>query len=329
LVLALGTQLGGQATTGSVVRLDPSLDAIVSPTTKVEILKEQAFGLAEGPLWMADGASGYLLFSDIPANHILKWSPDRTLSVFLEKTGWTGTGAPPIPNMGSNGLTLDQRGRLVWVSQGDRAVTRVETNGTRTVLADRYQGKRFNRPNDLVVKSDGGIYFTDPPGDASTKELDFDGIFRIKDGNVQVLDLGYRSNGLAFSPDEKYLYVDVAGGKAVYRYEITPDGTLANRRVFIDMSTDPASGGTDGMKVDQQGNLYVTGPGGLWIVSPQGKHLGTVLTPEPIGILTNVAFGDPDGKTLYLTARKTLARMRVNVAGMRPGPRASVGGPTK
>ena len=332
-VVALGCTVWGAQAPGAsaLVRLDPSLDAIVSPTAKVEILQGDLPGTTEGPVWINDGASGYLLFSDLRANRIYKWAPDRTLSVFLEKTGWSGpdTGAT---NWGSNGVTVDLQGRLVWVAQGDRAVIRQEKDGKRTVLVDRYQGKRFNRPNDLVVKSDGAIYFTDQLRDPPPSEIDSPGVYRLKDSNVQVVEREFRPNGLAFSPDEKYLYVngrpplappDVTGGKIIYRYEVRADGTLANRRVVMDMSADPVPGNADGMKVDQRGNIYCTGPGGLWIISPDGKHLGTILAPESIGTLTNVAFGDADGKTLYLTARRTIARVRANVPGVRPGPPAS------
>jgi gluconolactonase len=328
--------VSAQRDTNTLVRLDPSFDVIVSPNANIEVLKTGLPGTAEGPLWVDDGASGYLLFSDLRANQIFKWTPDRNLSVFLDKTGWNGP-ETAATNFGSNGITLDRQGRLLWVAQGDRAVIRREKDGSRTVLADRYQGKRFNRPNDIVVKTDDAIYFTDQ--ETATNELDFDGVFRFSDGTLQVLEKDFRPNGLAFSPDERYLYVNgtaasgprppAGGGKFVYRYDVMRDGTLANRRILIDMSSDSAPGNADGMKVDQRGNVYCTGPGGLWIVSPEGKHLGTILTPDPIGPLTNVAFGDPDGKTLYLTGRGILARIRANVPGVRPGLPTSVGGRTK
>ena len=329
LVLVLGlTQLSAQSPSKSaLVKLDSSLDAIVSPTAEIEILKEEYFGLAEGPLWINEGASGYLLLSDVGANDIYRWTPDGTLSAFLQKTGWSGTDTTTLhtyirptggTTFGSNGITLDRQGRLVWAAQGDRAVIRQERDGTRTVLADRYQGKRFSRPNDVIVKSDGSVYFTDLPGATTIKELDFNGVFLIKDGNVRVVERELTPNGLALSPDEKYFYVNhFEGGGKIYRYDVMSDGALANRRVFVDMTVDKAPGGADGVKVDQRGNLYSTGPGGVWIISADGKHLGTISTAT-IGVMTNVAFGDPDGKTLYLTARRTLARIRVNVPGVRP-----------
>ena len=309
---------------GTIKKLDPGLDAIVRSNAKVEVLKGDYFGIAEGPLWMKDG---YLIFSDIGSNNIYKWTPDGKLSVYLEKTGWSGTDTSTLVGyisgfngriytvaFGSNGIAMDPQGRLVWVAQGDRSVIRQEQDGKRTVLADRYEGKRFNRPNDVVVKSDGAIYVTDPRGNR-TAELDYSAVWLVKDGKVQLVEKDYSPNGIVFSPDEKYLYVN--GQQKIYRYEIRPDDTLANRQVFVDMSTDKSPGGADGMKVDQKGNVYSSGPGGIWIVSPEGKHLGTIIAPEGGGV-TNMAFGDADGKTLYMTVRRTLARIRLNIAGVRP-----------
>ena len=320
------SQSAGQA----VIRLDPALDQIVSANAKVETLKSDYFGITEGPVWIEEGPSGYLLFNDLGANVIYKWTPDNKLSVFLEKSGYTGdiaaatragfganNGRLFIMNFGSNGLALDPQGRIVFTAQGDRAIVRLERDGSRTILADRYEGKRLNRPNDMAVRSDGAVYFTDPHADNSpVMELDFSAVFLVKDGKIQLLDKDYRPNGIAFSPDEKYLYVN--GGQKIMRYEVRPDGTVANRREFIDMSTDKAPGGADGMKVDSKGNVYCTGPGGLWIISPEGKHLGTIVLPDNP---TNMAFGDADYKTLYITARKSLCRIRLNVPGIRPGSR--------
>jgi gluconolactonase len=312
---------------GTVKKLDPGLDAIVRANAKVEVLKDDYFGIAEGPVWMKDGQSGYLIFSDIGSNNIYKWTPDGKLSVFLEKTGWSGTDTSALVGyisgfngriytvaFGSNGIALDPQGRLIWCAQGDRSVVRQEKDGKRTVLADHFEGKRLNRPNDVVVKSDGAIYVTDPRG-ARTAEMDSSAVFLIKDGKIQLLEKEYSPNGIVFSPDEKYLYVN--GQQKIYRYEVRPDDTLANRQLFIDMSGDKSPGGADGMKVDQKGNVYSAGPGGIWIVSPEGKHLGTIIAPEGGGV-TNMAFGDPDGKTLYMTVRRTLARIRLNIAGARP-----------
>lgn len=334
-VVASGLGLvSAQTPTGRAIRrLDPALDAIVSTSAKLELLKGDYFGITEGPLWIQDGASGYLLFSDVGANVIYKWTPDGKLSVFLERSGYTGKDISSVGNIvnngrlnvatsGSNGITMDRQGRLVFSAMGDRAIVRLEKDGTRTVLADHYEGKRLNSTNDLVMKSNGTVYFTDPPSglrggnNSLDKELPFRGVLLVKDGKLQLLDKdphGASPNGIALSPDEKYLYVN--GGQKITRYEVQADDTVANGRLFIDMSADKAPGGTDGMKVDQKGNVYCTGPGGIWIISPEGKHLGTILLPESA---TNIAFGDADSKTLYITALKTLYRIRLNTPGVRP-----------
>lgn len=328
MTIGFGLLLAQAPRGSSIVKLDPALDAIVSSNAKVEVLKDDYFGISEGPVWIKDGQSGYLIFSDIGSNNIYKWTPDGKLSVFLEKTGWSGTDTTSLVGyissfngrlytvaFGSNGIALDPQGRLVWCAQGDRAVIRLEKDGKRTVVADRYEGKRFSRPNDLAIRSDGAIYITDPRGNRPGIELDSPGVFLIKDGMVTLLEKDYSPNGITFSPDENYLYVN--GGGKVYRYDVRPNGTLAGRREFIDMTADKTPGGTDGMKVDMRGNVFSSGPGGVWIISPEGKHLGTILAPEGGGV-TNLAFGDADGKTLYLTVRRTLARIRLNTAGFRP-----------
>ena len=317
--------------TKSVIRLDPALDSVISQDAKVGKVVD-SFLFTEGPVWVRKG--GYLLFSDIPANKIFKWNPaDGKASVMLEPSGFTGSdstglgkeqtnGKETFFNIGSNGVTLDRQGRIVFNAMGDRAIVRVEKDGKRTVLADRYEGKRLNSTNDLVYKSDGTLYFTDPPsalreGDKdSRKELPFNGVFMLKNGNLRLLinDMS-NPNGLAFSPDEKVFYVDDTTRKLVRRYDVLPDDTIANGRIFADTSVDTAPGNPDGMKVDEKGNVYCSGPGGIWILSPDGKHLGNILTPEVVG---NLAFGDADGKTLYITARKSIYRIRVKIAGIRP-----------
>jgi gluconolactonase len=221
-------------------------------------------------------------------------------------------------------LTLDPQGRLTINEHGNRRVTRLEKDGTVTVLADRYQGKRLNSPNDLVYKSDGSLYFTDPPFglpkffDDPRKELPFSGVYRWANGQLTLLSTDFTGpNGIAFSPDEKYLYVGNwdEKKKVVMRYQVQPDGTLAHGTVFFDMTGAPGEDALDGIKVDQQGNLYVSGPGGLWVLSPAGKHLGTIIAPRHVH---NMAWGDADAKTLYLCARSTLYRMRLGVPGVRP-----------
>jgi gluconolactonase len=336
LLLALGFALTiTQAQNWNfVARLNPELDDIIPGDAKVEKLAS-SFGFLEGPVWVHKG--GYLLFSDIPANVIFKFSPDTgKVSVAVPYSGFTGVdasgagmqlndGQGMVTLLGSNGVTLDPQGRIVYCAHGDRQVVRLEADGRRTALANQFEGKRLNSPNDLVYKSDGSLYFTDPPaglrdGDKDPKkELPFNGVYLLKDSQLRLLikDMTL-PNGLAFTPDEKYLYVNDSVKKTIMRYEVQPDDTLANGKLLVDMSPDKAPGGPDGMKVDQKGNIYCTGPGGFWILSPDGIHLGTVLTSE---LPANLAFGDADGKTLYLTARTGLYRIHLKIPGIvPPGP---------
>ena len=304
-----------------VIRLDPAIDAIVPPNPKIFKLAE-GFEFIEGPVWVRD--VGYLLFSDPNANTIYKYTKGGHLSVFRQKSGYEGADIAEYTQPGSNGLTLDRAGRLTINEHGNRRVTRLEKDGRLTVLADRYQGKRLNSPNDLVYKSDGSLYFTDPPFglpkfyDDSRKELPYSGVFRLANGKLQLVSSDLTGpNGLAFSPDEKYLYVtnwDLKK-KIVMRYEVNPDGTLANGKVFFDMTSAPGDEALDGLKVDQRGNLYVSGPGGIWIISSAGKHLGTIKAPK---LPANFAWGDEDAKALYLTARTSLYRMPLKIPGIRP-----------
>jgi gluconolactonase len=216
---------------------------------------------------------------------------------------------------------VDPQGRIVYCAHGDRQIVRVEPDGKRTVLASEFEGKRLNSPNDLVYKSDGSLYFSDPPAglrngaDDPKKELPFTGVYLLKAGKLLLVARDLRPNGLAFTPDEKFIYlVDGTGGKkTIVRYAINPDDTLGAGQLFIDMTSDKAPGGPDGMKVDQKGNLYSTGPGGVWIMAPDGKHLGTILTSE---LPANLAFGDADYKTLYLTARTGLYRIHLKIPGI-------------
>ena len=304
-----------------VVRLDPSLDQIVPRDAVVEKLAE-GFQFSEGPVWVRDG--GYLLFSDPNANTIYAWTPDGELSVFRAKSGYRGVDIGEYGQPGSNGLTLDREGRLTINEHGNRRVTRLEKTGALTVLADRYQGKRLNSPNDLVYRSDGALYFTDPPFglpkffDDQRKELPFSGVFCLIGGELKLVTTDLAGpNGIAFSPDERYLYVSNwdAQKKVVMRYEVRPDGSLANGRVFFDMTSAPGEDALDGMKVDQRGNLYVSGPGGVWILSAEGMHLGTLRGPEHPH---NMAWGDADGRTLYLAAQTGLYRIRLSIPGIRP-----------
>ena len=304
-----------------IIRNDPAIDAIVGPNPKIYKLAE-GFKFTEGPIWVREGK--YLLFSDPNNNTIYKYTSDGRLSGFMEKSGYDGADIAEYGQPGSNGLTLDPQGRLTINQHGNRRVIRLEKNGQITVLADRYQGKRLNSPNDLVYRSDGTLFFTDPPFglpkffDDPRKELPYSGVFSLHQGELKLLSNDLSGpNGLAFSPDEKYLYVDNWDLKkeVIMRYEVRPDGTLSNDQVFFDATGEPGEDAWDGMKVDQHGNLYVSGPRGIWIISPEGKHLGTIIAPmHP----HNMAWGDEDGRTLYLCARTGLYRIRLNIPGIRP-----------
>jgi len=331
----------------SIIKLDPGADQVFPPDAKLELLQaEGAFEGGEGPLWIQKGDSGYLLFSDTSGNRVFQWTPDcfkypcgtdGKLSVFTDHSGYADasrTGSVDASGArlyGSNGLTLDREGRILLDANGDRAVERQEKDGKRTTLADHYEGKRLTCPNDIVVKSDDAVYFTDGMAgclpkreDDPAKELAFHGVYSIRNGSVQLLDKDpgdFPPNGLAFSPDEKILYVNNGGPgpnqRQIFAYDVQPDGTVKNRRLFIDFTGEKGPGGPDGMKVDVLGNLYTTGMGGVWVVSPAGKRLGKIPAPEGMRF-SNLTFGDQDSKTLYIVSSKTLWRIRLKVAGIRP-----------
>lgn len=310
----------GSGACAQVLRVDPALDQIVPASAAIQKLAE-GFIFTEGPVWVRQG---YLLFSDVPGNVIRKWTPDGKVVEYRRPSGYDGTDAPEGAFIGSNGLTLDRQGRLIICEHGNGRLTRLEKDGKLTVLASKYEGKRLNSPNDVVCKKDGALYFTDPPygfvkqDQDPKKELKFNGVYRLAGGKLQLLyrDLT-RPNGLAFSPDEKSLYVGNSDPqrKIWMRFEVKADGSLANGKVFYDVTNQTADGLPDGMKIDQKGNLYCTGPGGIWIFSPAGKHLGTIQPPETPA---NLAWGDADGKTLYITARKGLYRIMLQIPGIRP-----------
>jgi gluconolactonase len=314
-------QVGGaRAVKTDVRRVNPALDAIVPAGATIEKLAG-GFEFIEGPVWHPDG---YLLFSDPNANVIYRWTPDGQVSVYRTKSGYTGADIGEYGQPGSNGLALDGEGRLTIAEHGNRRITRLEKNGVLTVLADRLDGKRLNSPNDLVYKSDGKLYFSDPPfglpkfHDDPRRESPHTGVYLLDNGRLRLVTNDFTGpNGLAFSPDERYLYVGNwdEKKKVVMRYEVQADGTLTNGRVFYDMTAAPGEEAIDGVKVDQRGNVYVSGPGGLWIISPEGTHLGTIRGPE---LAANFAWGDADGRTLYMTARTGLYRLRLNVPGSRP-----------
>jgi gluconolactonase len=319
-ILPLAAQSAG---VGSVRRLDAALDKLVPLGAVVEkVIGGLQF--AEGPVWVR--GSSYLLFSDIPANAIMKWTPAGELSVFRKPV--FARGFPSGVQIGSNGLTLDRQGRLIACEHGNRRVSRTEKDGTITTIADRYQGKRFNSPNDVVSRRNGDIYFTDPnsvarnnppdPNNDFKTELGFNGVYRVTAAGelgLMTKEVPY-PNGLAFSPDEKKLYIaNTRPDKFWMVYDVEADGTLANGKMFLDVTKEPGDGAPDGMKVDSAGNLYATGPGGVLVISPQGKHLGTIQLPE---VPANCAWGDADGKTLYMTARTGLYRVKLKVPGVRP-----------
>lgn len=299
----------------TVDQRDARLGAVLPHEPVLEHLAA-GFQFTEGPVWSP--AEESLLFSDPNDNTIYRWSDDGGVSVFRAKSGYAGVDIGLYHQPGSNGLALDSQGRLTIAEHGNRRVTRLEKNGALTVLADRSQGRRLNSPNDLVYKSDGALYFTDPPFglpkvfDDPRRELAFSGVFRLKEGSLDLLSTDLEGpNGIAFSPDERYLYVTNwdTRRKVVMRYELAADGTLARGRVFFDMTGAPGEEALDGVKVDAAGNLFVSGPGGLWILAADGTHLGTVRLPE---LAANMAWGD-DGRSLYLTARTGLYRLRTSI----------------
>ena len=308
------------STPAIITRVSPEVDRIVPADARIEQLAG-GFLFTEGPVWVPDG---YLLFSDPNANTIYRWSDDDGLSVYRTKSGYTGGNIGEYGQPGSNGLALDADGRLTINEHGNRRVTRLEKNGTLTVLADRFEGKRLNSPNDLVYAPDGSLYFTDPPFglpkafDDPRKELPFSGVYRWSNGTLQLVSRDVTGpNGLAFSPDGRFLYVGNWDDRAkvLMRYRVNADGTLSDGVVFFDMTAAPGDDALDGVKVDALGDVYVSGPGGLWILSPDGRHLGTIQGPEHPH---NLAWGDADGRTLYLTSQTGLYRIRLNVGGSRP-----------
>ena len=328
------TVVSTSAVSQDIQKLDPVLDQIVGPVTKLERVATGFNKWTEGPVWTREGT---LLFAEIPANNIDLWIPGKGASVFMHPSGYTGTqpfkGAEP----GSNGMILDPDGRVSVAGHARRNVWRMESVDPKaqiTILANSYQGKKLNSPNDLVYKSDGSLYFTDPPYGLPTqedndpqKELQVNGVYRIPGARQQkpgtepardqlqlvIKDLP-RPNGICFSPDEKYLYIADSGKKIWMRYRVQPDGSVTDGALFLDASADTAPGGPDGIRVDKEGNLYGAGPGGVWIISTAGKHLATIKVPERV---SNVAWGDSDGKTLYITASTSVYRIKLKVAGVR------------
>jgi gluconolactonase len=302
---------------GTLARVDPQFDSLVPPSSKIEKLAG-GFQFAEGPLWFP---AGYLWFSDVQGNVVRQWSPDGKVIEILRPGGYDGTDAPAGAFIGPNGMVADKDGAVLLCQHGNRRIVRITKDKQISTVVERFQGKKLNSPNDLVYKSDGTLYFTDPPyglvdqDKDKKKEIPFNGVYRLTpDGKVQVLvrDMT-RPNGIAFSPDEKTLYVANSdpARKIWMRYDVQPDGTLKNGKVFFDVTAQTEEGLPDGMKVDAQGNLFCTGPGGIWVFSPDGKHLGTI---KPTEVPANCNWGD-DGKSLYMTARTGLYRIKLPVAG--------------
>ena len=292
----------------TIERLDPAIDKLIPADAKIEVIAT-GFKWAEGPVWKKE--TGELLFSDVPNNVIHAWDGKET-RVYMKPSGYTGVGKYGKED-GSNGLTFDAENNLILAEHGDRRVSILKNGGGKMTLADTFEGKRFNSPNDVVVHSSGAVYFTDPiyglpDGENSTfREIEFCGVFRIaKDGSVTLITKELeRPNGLAFSPDDKILYVANSHGprKIILSVAINEDGSGGNTEVFYDPKDLEGKGSMDGLKVDANGNLWATGPGGLLIISPQGKLLGRVLTGKATA---NVAFGGKDGKTVFLTAHDSI-----------------------
>jgi gluconolactonase len=321
-VFLTSSTFAAEKTLGTIERVDPAFDKLVPKDATIEMLEEKKFEWAEGPVWVKGEKA--LLFSDIPRNMVWRWKEGEGLKEYLKPSGYTGkakfTGREP----GSNGLTFDKEGRLLLCQHGDRRVAELQKDGTFKTLVNKYMGKRLNSPNDLAIKSNGDIYFTDPPyglpkiADDPAKELDFQGVYRLSTkGELTLLTKEMsRPNGIAFSPDEKTLYVANSDPeKAVWMaYPVKEDGTIDAGKVFFDTTEwvkKKKPGLPDGLKVDKDGNLWATGPGGVVVLSPEGKHLGTLATGVPTA---NCGWGE-DGSVLYITADKNLVRVKTSTKG--------------
>ena len=300
---------------GRILRVDPGLDALVPPDAHIEKVAG-GFTFTEGPLWRPGGV---LWFSDVVGNVVREWSPKTGVRELMRPGGYDGNSLPP-GFIGPNGMTAGPGGSAILCQHGNRRVVRVTRDMTVTTVVDQFDGKRLNSPNDIVYKSDGSLYFTDPPyglpkqDDDPNKDLPFNGVYRFANGKLQLLvDTMTRPNGLAFSPDEKTLYVANSDDRQRIwmQFDVQADGTVKNGRVFADVTSHPDSGLPDGFKMDVGGHMFTTGPGGVWVFTPEGKHLGTIKLPEQPA---NVGWGD-DWKTLYMTAETSVYRMRTSVSG--------------
>jgi gluconolactonase len=302
---------------GSIVRLDPAFDELVPQDAQLEKLSD-GFTFIEGPLWRP---SGVLWFSDVVGNVVRQWSPDGKVTEILNPGGYDGKGNLPAGGYnGPNGMTADKDGAVLLCQHGFRGIARISKDMKITTVVDKFEGKRLNSPNDVVYRSDGSFYFTDPPyglakGDSDpAKELKFNGVFRMAKGKLQVVikDLS-RPNGIAFSPDQKTLYIGNSDEKnrIWMAYDVADNGTVSNGRLLADVTAEKDAGVPDGMKVDEKGNLWASGPGGIWVFSQAGKHLGTIKMPQ---VPANCNWGD-DWKSLYITAQTGLYRIKLAVAG--------------
>jgi len=299
-----------------VERLEPALDALVPSSSHLEKLAD-GFQFVEGPLWFP---AGYLWFSDVKGNVVRQWSPDGRVTEILRPGGYDGPTPASDGFIGPNGMTHDKDGAVLLCQHGNRQIVRIDKDRKVSTLVSRYMGHRLNSPNDLVFRSDGALYFTDPPyglpkqDEDPAKELNFNGVFRLAGGKLEpvIRDLT-RPNGIAFSPDGSILYISNSDEKHKLWmcYDVQADGSVKNGRILFDATNDKGNGLPDGMKVDAAGNLYCAGPGGIWVFSPEGKHLGTIKTPDPP---SNCGWGD-DGKTLYITAVTALYRIKLSVSG--------------
>lgn len=335
LLISSVAAVAGSGFSQNIQKLDPALDQLIDANAAVERVATGFDKWTEGPVWTH---AQWLMFAEIPANSIIQWRPGQKASVFLHPSGYKGSTPFTGPEPGSNGMTVDSEGRLTVAGHAQRNVWRMERldpKATITILADSFESKPLNSPNDLVYKSDGSLYFTDPPYGLPTqsdkdpeKKLTVNGVYRIPGARDQragappdrarlqllIKDLP-RPNGIAFSPDEKVLYVSNSGPPKWMRYSVQPDGTVSEGKVLFDASAEKGVGGPDGIKVDRQGNVWGSGPGGVWILSPAGKHLGTVPVPERVA---NMAWGDEDGNTLYIVASTSVYRIRTKVGGAKP-----------
>jgi gluconolactonase len=301
---------------GTIERLDPRFDALVPKGAWLEKIAE-GFIWTEGAVW--DKASKHLLFSDIPNNVVIKWRQGEGTSAYLKPSGYTGTkprGGKAGDEPGSNGLMFDGQGRLTLCEHGDRRVTRINMDGTKTVLADNYMGKRLNSPNDLAIHPNGDVYFTDPPygmDKGAKRELDFTGVLciRAKDGTLSLVSKDLRPNGIALTPDARKLYV--TNGNSWMVFPIEADGSTGAGQVFVDTRKWAMQGGLDGMKCDAKGNIFATGPGGVCIMAPDGTLLGRFLTGDRTA---NLCFGGEDGQTLFVCVNHRIGRVRLTTKGI-------------